>query len=160
MLKSLLPNKVKVKITIGQIRLKSNLTSNKTKRFRKNSFFYTISGFTQSHLGPLGDIEGFIQKLPGTIKSEKPINNTGIDEIHLNYDCIKGSIVIGIREPILNSFAFSSLLAQKKEPRIKLFKKINKSVLSHIIFYVGDDDYKAVSFNGETISFTRQLIKR
>ena len=67
MLKSLLPNKVKVKITIGQIRLKSNLTSNKTKRFRKNSFFYTISGFTQSHLGPLGDIEGFIQKLPGTI---------------------------------------------------------------------------------------------
>ena len=160
-LKSLLPNKVKLKVTIGDIRLKSNLSSHKTKKFRKNSFFYTISGFTQSHLGPLGDIEGFIRKLPGTIKSKKPINNTGIDEIHLKYDCISGSIVIGIRKPISYSFAFNSPPAHKikKEPRIKLFKKINEPVLSHFIFYLEDDDYKAVSFNGETISFTRQLNK-
>ena len=37
------------------------------------------------------------------------------------------------------------------------FKKIKKSVLSHIIFYLEDDDYKAVNFNGETIRFTGQL---
>ena len=122
-LKSLLPNKVKLKFTIGDIRLKSNLSSHKSKSFGKNSFFYTISGFNQSHLGPLGDIEGFIQKLPGTNKSEKPINNTGIDEIHLKYDFINGSVVIGIREPILYSFAYSSPPPQKKNQESNFSKR-------------------------------------
>ena len=36
---------------------------------------------------------------------------------------------------------------------------INKSVLSHITFYLEDDDHKPVEFNNETISFTCQLIK-
>ena len=39
-----------------------------------------------------------------------------------------------------------------KKPRIKLFKKINKSLLSHIIFYLEDEDHKPVDFNGGTIS--------
>ena len=67
-----------------------------------------------------------------------------------------------VSEPILYSFALSSLPAYKiyKEPRIKLFKKIIKPVLSHITFYFQDDDYKSVDFNGETISFTCQLIKK
>ena len=46
-----------------------------------------------------------------------------------------------------------------KEPRFKHFKKINKSVLSHITFYFEDDDHKPVDFHNETISFTCQLIK-
>ena len=45
-----------------------------------------------------------------------------------------------------------------KEPKIKFFKK-NKRVLSHITFYLEDDDCKSVNCNGETISFTCQLIK-
>ena len=67
----------------------------------------------------------------------------------------------GTREPILYSFAPSSPPGHKiyKEPRIKLFKKVNKSVLSHIRFYSGDDDQKPVDFNGESISFTCQLYK-
>ena len=44
-----------------------------------------------------------------------------------------------------------------KEPRIKLFKDIKKPVLFHIIFYL-EDDLKPVAFNGETLSFTCQLI--
>ena len=48
MLKSLLPKEVKVNNTIDDIRLKSNLTTNKTIRFTKKSFFYVILGFTQS----------------------------------------------------------------------------------------------------------------
>ena len=47
-----------------------------------------------------------------------------------------------------------------KEPRTKLFKKINISVLSHNTFWLEDDDYKAVDSNGETISFNCQLIKK
>ena len=39
MLKSFFPNEVKVNITIDDIRTKSNLTTNKTNRFTKKSFF-------------------------------------------------------------------------------------------------------------------------
>ena len=93
-------------------------------------------------------------------KSDKPVNITGIDKILWKADCIIGSIVNGFREPILYSFALSSPPGQKiyKEPRIKPFKKIIKSVLSHISFYLEDDDHKLVDFNKETINFICQLI--
>ena len=160
-LKYILPDNVKINITIDDIRLKSNLKTNPTLLFTKKYFFYTILGFTQSRSYPLEDIEGFYQLIPGLYKSDKPINITGIDKIHLKCDCIQGSIIIGVRESILYSFALSSPPGYKiyKEPRIKLFKKINKSVLSHITFYFEDDDHKPVDFNNETINFTCQLIK-
>ena len=99
--------------------------------------------------------------IAGSYKSDKPINITEIDKIHLKRDCIQGSIVNGIREPILYSFALDQPPGHKiyKEPKVKLFKKINKTVLSHITFYLEDDDYKPVDFNNETKSFTCQLIK-
>ena len=160
-LKHILPHNVKVNITIDDIRLKSNLKINQTLIFTERSFFYSILGFTQSRSYPLKDIDSHYQLIAGSYKSDKTINITGIDKIHLKCDCIQGSIVNGIREPILYSFAMSSPPGHKiyKEPRIKLFKKVNKSVLSHITFYLEDDDYKAVDFHNETISFTCQLIK-
>ena len=160
-LKHILPDNVKVNITIDDIKLKSNLKINQTLIFTERSFFYTILGFTQSRSYPLNDIDSHYQLIGGLYKSDKPINITGIDKIHLKCDCIQGSIVNGIREPILYSFALSSPPGHKiyKEPRVKLFKKINKSVLSHITFYFEDDDHKPVDFNNETISFTCQLIK-
>ena len=160
-LKHILPDNVKVSITIDDIRLKSSLKINQTLIFTEKSFFYTILGFTQSRSYPLDDIDGFYQLIAGLYKSDKHINVTGIDKIHLKCDCIQGSIVNGIRESILFSFALSSPPGHKiyKEPRVKLFKKINKSVLSHINFYIEDDDYKPIDFIGETISFTSQLIK-
>ena len=160
-LKHILPNNVKVNITIDDIRLKSNLKVNQTLIFTERSFFYTILGFTQSRSYPLNDIDSHYQLIAGSYKSDRPINITGIDKIHLKCDCIQGSIVNGIREPILYSFALSSPRGHKiyKEPRIKLFKKINKSVLSPITFYFEDDDHKPVDFHNETISFTCQLIK-
>ena len=160
-LKYILPNNVKVNITIDDIRLKSNLKINQTLIFTEKSFFYTILGFTQSRSYPLDDIDGFYHMIAGSYKRDRPINITGIDKIHLKSDCIQGSIVNGIREPILYSFALSAPPGHKiyKEPRIKLFKKVNKSVLSHITFYFEDDDYKAVDFNNEIVSFTCQLIK-
>ena len=108
MLKSLLPKEAKVNITVDDVRLKSNLSTKKTIRFTKKSFFYVILGFTQSHSGELGDIPGFIQVIPGIYKSDRPINITGIDKVHSKCDCINGSIVTGVREPILFSFAVSS----------------------------------------------------
>ena len=160
-LKYILPDKVKVSVTIDDVRLKSTLKIIQTLIFTETSFFYTILGFTRSRSYPLDDIDGFYQLTAASYKSDKPINITGIDKIHLKCDCIQGSIVNGIREPILYSFALSSPPGHKiyKEPRIKLFKKVNKSVLSHITFYFEDDDHKHVDFNNETISFTCQLIK-
>ena len=60
MLKSILPDDMKVNITIDDIRLISNLTTNKTVKFVENFLFYTKLSFTQNLLGPLPDIEGFI----------------------------------------------------------------------------------------------------
>ena len=162
MLKSLLPKEVKVNITVDDVRLKSKLTTNKTIRVTIKIFsFYVILGFTHSHSGELGDIPVFVQLIPVSYKSDKPINITGIDKVYLKCDCIQGSIVNGVREPILYCFALSSKPGHKvyKDPRIKLFKKINKSVLSHIRFFLEDDDHKPVDFNGQTISFTCQLIE-
>ena len=102
------------------IELESNLTTNKTIKFTEKCFFYTILDFTQSHSGPLGDIEGFVQLIPDTYKGKRLINITVVDKIHLKCDCIQGSIVKGTREPFLYSFALSCPPGRKryKEPRI------------------------------------------
>ena len=124
-LNHILHDNVKINITIDDIRLKSNLKTNQTLIFTERCFFYTILGFTQSRFYPLDDIDGFYQLIAGSYKSNKPNNITGIDKIHLKCDCIQGSIVNGVREPILYSFALSSPPGHKiyKEPRVKLFKK-------------------------------------
>ena len=135
--------------------------SNQTLIFTEKSFFYTILGFTRSRSYPLDDIDWFYELIAGSYKNDRPINITGIDKIHLKCDCVNGSIVNGVREQVLYSFALSSPPGHKryKEPRIKLFKKVNKLFLSHINFYFEDDDYKPLDFNNETVSFTCQLIK-
>ena len=65
MLKSLLPEEVKVNITIDGVGLKSNLTTNKTTRFTKKSFLCTILGFIETLSGELGNIKGFVQIIVG-----------------------------------------------------------------------------------------------
>ena len=99
--------------------------------------------------------------IAGSYKGDRPINITGIDKVHLKEDCIQGSTVNGRGDPILYSFALSSPPRHKifKEPRKKLFRKVKKFVLSHIIFYLEDDDNKPVDIHYETLSFTCQLIK-
>ena len=152
---------MKISVTIDEKKYKSNLKNNQTLIFTNKSFVYTILGFNQSQSYPLDDIDGFYQLIAGSYESHKPNNITSIDKVHLKCDCIDGSIVNSIREIILHSFALDQPPGHTiyKEPKVKIFKKVNKSVLSHITFYVEDDDYKPVNFNGESISFTCQLIK-
>ena len=113
MLKSLLPDEVKLKFKIDIIRLGSDLTSNKTIRFTEKTFFYKILCFIESHSGLLGDVDGYIQLIPGTYKSGNPHNITGVDKDHLKSNCIYGSIVNIIQEPIWYSFGLTSLPDQK-----------------------------------------------
>ena len=107
-LKYISPDHVKASVTIDVVRLYSNLKTNQILITTNKSFSFTKLGFTQSPQGPLNNIERFYQILPGSYKSDKPINITGSDKIHLKCDCIQGSIVNGIREPVLYSFALSS----------------------------------------------------
>ena len=100
-LKYILPDNVKLNVTIDDNRLKANLKTNQTLIFTERSFFYTILGFIRSRSYTLDEIDGFYQLIAGSYKSDKPINITGSDTIHLKCDCIQGSIVNGIREPIL-----------------------------------------------------------
>ena len=46
----------------------------------------------------------------------------------------------------------------RKRARVKLFREIIKTFLSHIVFNLEDDDRKPVDFNNETTSFTCPLI--
>ena len=89
-------------------RLKSNLKTNQTLFSIEKPFFYTILGFTRSRSYPLVDIEGFYQVIAGSYRSDRPTNNTEIDEILSKCDCINGSIVNVFLEYVLYSFALSS----------------------------------------------------
>ena len=122
-----------------------------TLRFDEKSFFNTLLGFT-----PYWDY-----KPPGVYTSEKILNLNTINKIHLNCDVIDGSVVDGIRQPILYSFVLDKPSGYKVfcQPETILYKKINKSVLNTITFYLEDDDHKEVNFNGETLTFTLQMIK-
>ena len=120
-------------------------------RFDENSFFSTILGFT-----PGWDYKHYNQYL-----SQKIVNLSNTNKIHLKCDAIDGSVVNGIRQPILYSFVLDKPSGYKifSEPETIHYKKINKSVLNTITFYLEDDNNKEVNFNGETLTFTLQMIK-
>ena len=120
-------------------------------RFDEKSFFSTILGFT-----PGWDYKHYNQYL-----SQKIVNLSNTNKIHLKCDAIDGSVVNGVRQPILYSFVLDKPAGYKifSEPETIHYKKINKSVLNTITFYLEDDNNKEVNFNGETLTFTLQMIK-
>ena len=74
---------------------------------------------------------------------------------------INGSVVNGTRQPILFSFVLDKPTGYKVfcEPETIHYKKINKSGLNTITIYLENDNNEEVDFNGETLSFTLQMIK-
>ena len=76
-------------------------------------------------------------------------------------DVIDGSIASGFRQPIIYSFILVKLLGYKvfSEAKTVHFKKRNISVLNTVTFYLESDNYEKVNFNGETLTFTPQMIK-
>ena len=120
-------------------------------RFDENSFFSTILGFT-----PGWDYKHYNQYL-----GQEIVNLTSTNKIHLKCDVIDGSIVNGDRQPILYSFVLDKPSGYKVFCELETihYKKINKSVLNTIPFYLEDDNNEAVNFNGETLTFTLRMIK-
>ena len=88
--------------------------------------------FIQSLPGPLGDIEGYIQLIPGTYKKERPIETTGVDKVHLECDFLNGSNLNGSGQAILYSFAVDQPSGYKNRQRIKsnIFLKKSKKACS------------------------------
>ena len=129
------------------ISMKSVLTTSNKIQF--NSKLNTVLGFTHTVYPP------------GTHTSEKPVMITTTDKVHLKCDCVDGSIVNGIREQILFSFNLSAPPGYKiiKEPTTVLYKSINKTRLDTIQFFLEDSNHDSVDFNGETLTFTIQIIK-
>ena len=98
----------------------------------------------------------------GVYANDKIILNLNtMDKIHLKCDAIDGSIQDGVRQPILFSFVLDKPSGYKVfcVPETIHYKKINKSVLNTISFYLEDNNHKEVDINGETLTFTLQMIK-
>ena len=120
-------------------------------RFDEKSFFSTVLGFTP----------GWDYKHYNKYISQKIVNLSNTNKIHLKCDCIDGSFQNGLRQPILFSFVLDKPSGYKVfcEPETIDYKKINESVLNTITFYLEDDNNEESDFNGETLTFTLQLIK-
>ena len=123
-------------------------------RFDEKSFFSTLLGFT-----PRWDYKHY-----NKYTSQKIVNLSNTNKIHLKCDCINGSVVNGLRQPMLYSFVSFVI---DKLPGYKVFseaetihyKKLNKFVLETITIYLEDDNNEEVNFNEETLTFTLQMIK-
>ena len=137
----------KINIEADTISMKSVLRTSFPVCF--NSELNTLLGFTKTDY------------TAGTHKSEKPVMITITDKVHLKCDCVDGSIVNGIREQMLFSFNLGAPPGYKiiKEPNIILYKKINKTRLDKIQFFLEDNNHNPVDFNSETLTFTFQIIK-
>ena len=120
-------------------------------RFDEKSFFNTILGFTP----------GWDYKHYNKYISQKIVSLSNTNNIHLKCDIIDGSVVNGLRQPILYSFVLDKKPGYKvfSEPETIHYKKINKSVLDTITFYLEDDNNKEVNFNGEILTFTILMVK-
>ena len=137
----------KIDIIPDTISMKSVLTTSNSIHF--NSRLNILLGFTNKEYPP------------GTHTSEKPVMITTTDKVHLKCDCVDGSIVNGIREQILFSFNLSAPPGYKiiNNPTTLLYKKINKTRLDQIQFFLEDSNHNPVDFNNETLTFTIQIIK-
>ena len=101
-------------------------SGNITIRFDEKSFFSNVLGFT-----PGWDYKHYNEYI-----SQKNFNSGSTNKIHLKCDVIDGSVVNGLRQPILYSFVLD------KKPGYKVFsetetihhKKTNKSVLNTLTF--------------------------
>ena len=120
-------------------------------RFDEKSFLSTLLCFTA----------GWDYKHYNKHISQKIVNLSSTNKIHLKCDCVHGSIQNGLRQPILFSFVLDKPDGYKvfSEPETIHYKKINKSVLNTITFYLEDDDNEEVDFNGETLTLTLQANK-
>ena len=84
-----------------------------------------------------------------------------INKNNLKCDCIHGNVLDGVGQPVLSSFVLHRPSGYKlfSEPETIHFNEIEKSVLNTITFCLEDDNHEEVNFNGETLTFTLQMLE-
>ena len=105
-----------------------------TLRFDEKAFLNTLLGFTPyCDYKPTNEIRA---DSPGVYTSDKILNLSTIDKIHLKCDAFDGSILSGLRQPILFSFVLDKPAGYKvcREPETIHYEK-KTSVFSTITFY-------------------------
>ena len=120
-------------------------------RLDEKSFFSTVLGFTS----------GWEYKHYNEYTRQKIVNLGSTKKIHLKCDVVDGSVLNGVRQPILYSFVLDKLPGYKGfcEPETIHYKKLNKSVWNTITFHLEDNNNEEVNFIEETLTFTLQMIK-
>ena len=119
--------------------------------------FNTILGFTPNwYYKPTNAIHAH---LPGVYNSDRILNSSTIDKIHLKCDVINGSLVNDIKQPKLFSFLLNRPTGYKVLCQFKTvhYMKINKPTLNTMTCYLEEDSNEEVNFNGETLTFLLQL---
>ena len=98
---------------------------------------------------------------PGVYTSNKILDSSTIDKIYVKCDVLNGSIVNGIREPILFNFILDKPTGYQMFCELKTIhlEKIIESVLNTMGSSLEDDNHKENDFNRETFTSTLQLIK-
>ena len=73
---------------------------------------------------------------------------------------VDGSVSNGLMQAIFFSFVLDQPAGNKFscEPETIYFKKVKNSVWNIITFYLQDINHEEVNFNGETLTFTLQII--
>ena len=96
-------------------------------KFDEQSFFSNMFGFTP----------GWDYKHYNKYISQKILNLGNTNKIHLRCGLIDGSVVNGLKQPMLYSFILDKLPGYKVfcEPETIHYKKINKNILNTITFF-------------------------
>ena len=128
-------------------------------RFDENSIFKKFIGFT-----PYWDYKPIIAihaDDPGDYTGDKNLILITKEKIHFKCEVIDGSIVDGLRQPVLYSFILDKPAGYKcfRQPETIHYKKVNKFVLNTKIFYLEVFDCKEVNFKQKKLTFTLRLIR-
>ena len=117
----------------------------------KNRFFSTILGFILHW-----DYKHYDEYI-----SQKILNLSTTNKIHLKCDVFDGSIVNCSRQSILYGFVLRKPEGYKVISQLETihYKKRKKSVLNTLTFCLEDDNHKENNFNQEVITFTTRLVK-
>ena len=143
-----------IDIEFDDITRKSKLVEGpgiKAIRFHEKSFVSSILGFASGW-----EYKHYIEYL-----SQKNINLSSTNKILLKCNVIVGSMLDGLRQPIIFALFYKNLEDIKCFANLNhlIIKKINKSVLNTITFYLEDGYKEEVKFKGETLTFTLQMVK-
>ena len=151
-------------IEYDDISMKTKLTLTRfgsafgTLIFDEKIFFNTLLSFTTFwDYKPVNAIHAYSA---GVCTGHKFLNLNKFDKNYSKSDIDNGSVLNGGKQPIMFRFLSNKAaeLVTKQPVSLKKFNlKKNKPVLNTITFYL-DDNNQEIDFNGETLTFTLQLI--